>query len=62
VAFIGLLIAADDVLMTTDELDANRDANPRAIASELNTGIVYFRGTTGSWALRGIQTEPSELR
>ena len=40
------LIAFADVLVTTDELSAERDAKGGAVGGmhlELNTGVVYFR-------------------
>lgn len=47
------LIALADVLVTTDELNAERDANggrPNHM-SDLNTGVVYFRNTKGALAM-----------
>ena len=49
------LIAAADVLVTTDELDSKRDASGKVAGMgghlELNTGVVYFRSTKGSLAM-----------
>ena len=50
------LIALADVLVTTDELSASADlrgVRPGA-GTDLNTGVVYFRGTVGSRAM--VQT------
>ena len=47
------LIALADVLVTTDELDAERDVTgvrPGA-GTDLNTGVVYFRSGPGSLAM-----------
>jgi hypothetical protein len=49
----GHLIALADVLVTTDELSAERDARggTPGMGTDLNTGVVYFRGTNGSLAM-----------
>ena len=47
------LIALADVLVTTDELDADRDltgVKPGA-GTDLNTGVVYFRSGQGALAM-----------
>eukprot|EP00966_Prymnesium_polylepis_P076516 1773737-Prymnesium_polylepis.1 len=47
------LIALADILVTTDELNAQKDANggrPDRM-SDLNTGVVYFRNTKGALAM-----------
>ena len=51
------LIAFADVLVTTDELSTERDAQGGALGgmhTELNTGVVYFRNTLGGRAM--VQT------
>ena len=48
------LLGAADVLVTTDELDSQRDAQGKISGYghlELNTGVVYFRNTKGSLAM-----------
>ena len=48
------VIALADVLVTTDELSAQRDAQGGRLGSmhtELNTGVVYFRATEGALAM-----------
>ena len=45
------LLAAADVLVTTDELDTARDSSGRFHATELNTGVVYLRSTRGAMAM-----------
>ena len=51
------MIAFADVLVTTDELSTDRDAQGGKLGgmhTELNTGVVYFRCTKGSLAM--VQT------
>merc|ERR1719502_114976 len=51
------LIAFADVLVTTDELSAEHDAQGGKLGGlhlELNTGVVYFRCTAGARAM--VQT------
>ena len=48
------LIALADVLVTTDELSAQRDAQGGRLGgmhTELNTGVVHFRATDGARAM-----------
>ena len=48
------LIAAADVLVTTDELSAERDVHGRMTGGfhiELNTGVVFFRASAGALAV-----------
>jgi hypothetical protein len=45
------LIAAADVLVTTDELNAETDISGRRPSSDLNTGVVYFRNGPGAKAV-----------
>ena len=45
------LLAAADVLVTTDELDSAKDSTGSASAMELNTGVVYLRATRGALAM-----------
>lgn len=45
------VLAAADVLVTTDELDTARDTAGTFHAMELNTGVVYLRATRGALAM-----------
>ena len=47
------LIAMADVLVSTDEIDAGRDGEGGGwcFGAELNTGVLFFRGTAGSRAV-----------
>ena len=44
-------LALADVLVTTDELDTTHDDSGRGVSAELNTGVVYLRGTRGAKAM-----------
>ena len=44
-------LAAADVLVTTDELDARHDETGVGHATELNTGVIHLRATRGAMAM-----------
>jgi len=45
------LIALADVLVSTDEIDPAADARGWGLGSELNTGVLFFRATSGALAV-----------